>query len=99
MYQEEVFYPKCHNTRKADLKIPCETCGAFSTIFGYLYQHEFRVFWWAIVIIILFVVLAIVSGIIFLVYQRLLISQVSSKYESIDVMMRLIPGLVAGGQS
>jgi len=69
MQDQLVICPKCHNTRTADLKTPCDSCGASRTLFGYLYQHEFRTFFWAIVVILVVIFLAILLGIGFLAYQ------------------------------
>ncbi len=99
MYEEALICQKCHNTRTADLKMPCDSCGARSTIFGYLYQHEFRAFLWATVTIVVFIILAIIAGIIFFVYQRLLISGVSADSGEIGLVFQLIPQILVGGQA
>jgi hypothetical protein len=99
MYQEEVICQKCQNTRKVNLKIPCESCGARSTLFGYLYLDEYRVFLRATIVILLFVVLAVIASVIFLVYQRLLISEVSFHQLNLSLAARLIHPMLTGGQA
>src|SRR5262245_50284949 len=74
MQDQVVICRKCHNNRTADLKTPCDSCGASRTILGYLYQHEFRTLFRATVVILAVVFLAILLGIGFLVYQAYLMA-------------------------
>jgi hypothetical protein len=74
MYEQVMTCQKCQSGRSADLKSPCSTCGARSTIFGYLYEHEFKTFLWAIIIVSVFIIIACVSGLVFLATQSFLLS-------------------------
>jgi hypothetical protein len=69
MQDQVVICQKCHNIRTADLKTPCASCGASRTIFGYLYQHEYRTAFQATAAVLAVVFLAILLGIGFLIYQ------------------------------
>ncbi len=75
MYEQVVKCQKCQSERSPDLKIPCRTCGARSTVFGYLYEHEVKTFTWASAAVSVFVLLACISTIIFLVIQYLIVSR------------------------
>jgi hypothetical protein len=81
MQDQVVICQKCHNTRSPDLKTPCDSCGASRTIFGYLYQHEYRTLFKVTAAMLVFIFLVILSGIGFLVYQWYLITNRSGGLE------------------
>lgn len=99
MQDQVVICPKCHNDRTADLKLPCASCGASRTIFGYLYQHEFRTAFQATIAILTVVFLAVLLGIGFLVYQWYLMADGSGSFEASDLAFRQIfHQILSGGQ-
>lgn len=75
MYEQMTTCKKCQSARSPDLKSPCATCGAHATLFGYLYDHEFKTAMWATIIISGFIFLACLSGVIFLTAQSLLLTK------------------------
>ena len=99
MQDQVVICRKCHNNRTADLKTPCDSCGASRTIFGYMYQHEFRTWSRATVAILAFVFLAILLGIGFLVYQGYLIASKLGNFEVTNLaFIPFIHHILPGGQ-
>ena len=99
MQDQVVICQKCHNNRTADLKTPCDSCGASRTIFGYLYQHEYRTAFQATVAVIAVVFLAILLGLGFLVYQWYLIANTAGSFEISDLAFRQIfHQILSGGQ-
>ncbi len=74
MYEQITTCKKCQSARSTNLKLPCESCGAHFTIFGYLYEHEFKTFMWATTIILVFACLACIAGTIFLTAQSYLLT-------------------------
>jgi hypothetical protein len=99
MQDQVVICRKCHNNRTADLKTPCDSCGASRTIFGYLYQHEFRTAFRATAAVLTIVFLAILLGIAFLVYQWYLMANRLGSFEVTDVaIIQFIHHVLSGGQ-
>lgn len=75
MYEQPILCKKCHSARAADQKVPCSTCGARATFFGYQSENDFKTFRWATIIILSFVILACLSGVAFLVFQGILLAK------------------------
>ena len=73
MYDQSTICKKCQSTRVQDLKIPCGSCGARSTLFGYLYEHEYKNLLWGATVIAVFICLACVAGAVFLALQSSLL--------------------------
>ncbi len=73
MYDQTSSCKKCNSSRAQDLRIPCGACGARSTMFGYLYDHEYKNLLWGVIIVSVFICLACVAGAIFLTLQSTLL--------------------------
>lgn len=65
---------KCQSHRSANLKEACQSCGARKTIFGYLYEHEYRNYIWGGAIITAVLILACIAGVAFLATQSFLLN-------------------------
>ena len=70
MYEENIC-KKCHLARSENLKEPCKHCKARKTIFGYRYEHEFKAWLTAVVIVTVFAVIATIAGVAFILYFSL----------------------------
>ncbi len=69
MYEQTTICKRCASSRNADMRVPCEMCGARYTLFGYLYEHEIRQLTVSLVIIFTVILLAIITGAIYLFLQ------------------------------
>jgi hypothetical protein len=99
MQDQVVICQKCHNNRTVDLKTPCDSCGASRTIFGYLYKHEFRFAWKAMVTILIAIFLAFLLGLAFLVYQWYLMANPSGSFDGSDLaFIKLFQRVLFGGR-
>jgi hypothetical protein len=97
MYSETVICQKCHSTRATNLKNPCGVCGAHKTIFGYLYEHEYRALFRASIVIGIFILIAIISSAIFLAFQWLLLANNLSDIKTLPlIVFNLTPCLRMG---
>lgn len=59
---------KCGNIRDSDINLPCPSCGARRTIFGYQYEREYRDMLKMIIVLLITILMVIISGIIFMVW-------------------------------
>ncbi len=75
MYEQMTTCKKCQSARSTDLKSPCKTCGAHATLFGYLFDDEFKTAMWATIIVSGFIIFACLSGMIFLAAQSFLLTK------------------------
>lgn len=60
--------PRCGTIRSGDMDLPCRSCGARRTMFGYQYEHEYRTLLKSIVILLIVILLVIISGIILIIW-------------------------------
>lgn len=69
MYEQTAICKRCASSRNVDMRTPCEMCGARQSLFGYLYEHEIQQLTAALIIVCVVILLAIITGAIYLFSQ------------------------------
>ncbi len=66
MYEQTAICKRCASSRNVDMHVPCEMCGSRQSLFGYLYEHEIQQLTVALIIISAVLLLAIITGAVYL---------------------------------